>query len=92
MNVSDSGGGSFSELSDSDTCKVNSSFSNSEEEEVVQPESDRGTKSIRRAVPKCANRDFYLGWKEQIHLVQKPAFLCVPAMNINLQISQDCSP
>jgi hypothetical protein len=39
--VKDSGsdGGSFSELSDSDRCKVNSPFSSSscEEEEVVQP-------------------------------------------------------
>jgi hypothetical protein len=40
LNDSDSDGGSFSELSDSDTCKVNSPFSSSsseEEEEAVQP-------------------------------------------------------
>ena len=41
VNDSGSDGGSFSELSDSDTCKVNSPFSSSEEEEVFQPEPDR---------------------------------------------------
>jgi len=44
VNDSDSDGGSFSELSDSNTCKVNSPFSSSsssEEGEVVQPEPDR---------------------------------------------------
>ena len=50
----------FSEPSDNDTCKVNSPFSN-EEEEVVQPEPDRGTERICRALPKCANTDFELG-------------------------------
>jgi len=48
MNDSDSDGGSFSEISDSDMCKVSSPFddssssssSSSEEEEVVQPEPD----------------------------------------------------
>jgi hypothetical protein len=42
VNDSDSDGGSFSELSDSDMCKVNSHFSSSssKEEEVVQPEPD----------------------------------------------------
>jgi len=92
VNDSDSDGDSFSELSDSDTYKVNSPFGSSEEEEVVQPESDRGTKSIRRAIPKRTNTYFDLGWKEQIQLVQKPAFLCVPGMNINFQITQDSSP
>ena len=44
MNDSDSDGGSFSELSDSDMCKVNSPFSSSssEEEEVLQSGPDRG--------------------------------------------------
>ena len=52
---SNSDGGSFSELSDSDMCKVNSPFSSSssscEEEEVVQPETSRGKKRTRRALP-----------------------------------------
>ena len=91
MTDSDSDGRSFSELSDSDTCKVNSSFSSSEEEEVVQPESDRRTKRIRRAVPKRANTDFDLGWKEQIQSFQKPAFSSVPGMNKNFQIMQGSS-
>jgi hypothetical protein len=43
VNDLDADGGSFSELSDSDTCKVNSPFSSSsissKEEEVVRPES-----------------------------------------------------
>jgi len=46
VNDSDSDGGNFSELSDSDTCKVHSPFSSSsssssEEEEIVQPEAGR---------------------------------------------------
>jgi len=65
VNDSDSDGGSFSELSDSDTCKVNSPFSgsssNSEEEEVVQPKPDRGSKRIHGALPEHANTDFDLG-------------------------------
>jgi hypothetical protein len=42
VNDLDSDGGSFSDLSDSDTCKVSSPFgsSSSEEEEVVHPEPD----------------------------------------------------
>jgi hypothetical protein len=46
VNDSDSDGGSFSELSDSDKCKISSPFSgsSSEEKEVVQPEPDRGMK------------------------------------------------
>ena len=79
---SDSDGGSFSELSDSVMCKVNSPFSSSssssKEEEVVQPEPDRGRKRTRRALPKHANTDFELGWKGQIQTVQKPAFSGVP--------------
>jgi len=91
VNDSDSDGGSFSELSDSETCKVNSPFS-SEEEEVFRPEPDRGTKRIRRALPKCANTDFELGWKEQIQMVHKPAFSCIPGINKIFQITQDSSP
>ena len=97
VNDSDSDGGSFSELSDSDTCKVNSPFSSSsssrsEEEEVSQPEPDRGMKRIHRALPKCANTDFELGWKGKIQTVQKPAFSGVPPINTNFHITQDSSP
>jgi len=75
VNDSDSDGGNFSELSDSDTCKVHSPFSSissssSEEEEIVQPEPDRGRKKTRRALPKRADTDFELGRKEQIQMVQ----------------------
>jgi len=74
VNDSDSDGGNFSELSDSDTCKVHSRFrsssSSSEDEEIVQPEPDIGRKKTRRALPKWANSDFELGWKEQIQMVQ----------------------
>ena len=65
MNDSDSDGGNFTELSDSDTCIADSPFSSSEEEEVVQPEADRGRKRSRRALPKCTATDFDLGWKEK---------------------------
>jgi hypothetical protein len=46
VNDSDSDGGNFNELSDSDTCEVNSPFSssnssNSEEEEFIKPEPHR---------------------------------------------------
>jgi hypothetical protein len=58
----DSDGGNFSELSDSDTSKVNSPCcSSSEEEEVVQPEPDRCRKRTHRALPECADTDFELG-------------------------------
>ena len=75
VNDSGSDGGNFSELSDSDTCKVHSPFSSSsisssEDEEIVQPEPDRGRKKTRRAIPKRADTDFELGWKEQIQMVQ----------------------
>ena len=74
VNDSDSDGGNFSELSDSDTCKVHSPFStsssSSKDEENVQPEPDRGRKKTRRALPKRADTDFELGWKEQIQMVQ----------------------
>jgi hypothetical protein len=62
VNDSDLDGGSFSELSDSDMCKVSPPFggssSSSEEEEVVQPKPDRCTKRKRRTLPKRANTDF----------------------------------
>jgi len=77
VNDSGSDGGNFSELSDSDTCKVHSPFSSSsssisssKDEEIVQPEPDRGRKKTRRAIPKRADTDFELGWKEQIQMVQ----------------------
>jgi len=75
VNDTDSDGGNFSELSDSDTCKVHSPFSSSsssssEDEEIVQPEPDRGRKKTGRALPKRADTDFELGWKEQIQMVQ----------------------
>jgi len=73
VNDSDSDGGNFSELSDSDTGKIRSPFSSSsssEDEEIVQPEPDRGRKKTRRALPKRADTDFELGWKEQIQMVQ----------------------
>ena len=72
---SESDGGNFSELSDSDTCKVNSPFnissgSSSDEEEIVQPEPDRGRKKRCRTLPTQADTNFELGWKEQIQMVQ----------------------
>ena len=82
VNVLGSDGGNFSELSDSDTCKVHSPYSSSssssssscsnssEEEEIVQPEPDRGRKKTRRALPKWADTNFELGWKEQIQMFQ----------------------
>ena len=70
LNDLDSRIGTCSELSDSDMCEVNSPISNSisssEDEEVVQPEPDRGRKRTRRPIPKRANSDFEFGWKEQI--------------------------
>jgi hypothetical protein len=93
LNDSDSDVGSCSELPDSDMCKVNSPISsNSEEEEVVQLEPDRGRKRTCRVVPKCKNTDFEFGWKEQIQTVQKPAFSRVPGINKNYCITQDSSP
>jgi len=72
VNDLDSDGGNFSELSDSDTCKAHSPFisSSSEDEEIVQPEPDRGRKKTCRALLKWADTDFELGWKEQIQMVQ----------------------
>jgi hypothetical protein len=88
VNDSDLDGGNFSELYDSDTCEVNSPFSSSNsEEEVIQPEPGRGRKQTCRALPKCADTDFELGWKEQIHMVQKPAFSGVPGINKNFNIT-----
>ena len=90
LNDSDSDGGSFCELSDSDTGKVNSPFSSSsssssnsssKEEEVVQPEPDRGRMRTCKDLPKCTNRAFELGCAEQIQTVQKPAFSRVSGIN-----------
>ena len=95
MNDSDSDGGIFCEISDSDMCKVLSPFSSSsssEEEEVVQPEPCRGRKRTCRALPKRANTNFELGWKEQIQSVQKPVFSGVQGINKNFYITQDSSP
>ena len=98
LNDSDSDGGNFTELSDSDTCIADSPFSSSssssssEVEEIVQPEPDRGRKRSRRAVPKRVDTDFDLGWKEKIQMVQKPAFSGVPGINKNITITQDSSP
>jgi len=68
VNDSDSDGGNFSELSDSDTHNVHSPFSSSssssKDEETVQPEPDRGRKKTRRALPKRADIDFELRWKK----------------------------
>jgi hypothetical protein len=93
MNDSDSGVGSFSEISDGDTCKVNSPFSSSsnKEDDVVQPEPDRGKKT-RRAFSKRANRYFEIEWKGQIQTVQKPAFSGIPDVNKNFHITQVSSP
>jgi len=41
------------------------------------------------ALPKRANTDSELGWKEQI---QKPTFSGVPGINKNFQVTQDSSP
>jgi len=61
LNDSDSDVDSCSELSVSDMCEVNSPISNSEEDEVVQPEPDRGRKRTCRAILKRANTDFEFG-------------------------------
>jgi hypothetical protein len=97
VNDSDSDGGNFSELCDSDTCEVNVPFSssnssNSEEEEFIQPEPQRGRKRTRRPLRKRANTDFELQWKDQIQIVQKPAFSSVPGINKNSNITEDSSP
>jgi hypothetical protein len=65
---------------------------NRQEEEIVQPEPDRGRKRTRRAIPKRANTDLELGWIEKIRKIQKPAFCGVPGINKNYQITQDGSP
>ena len=100
LNDLDPDGGSFSEVSDRDTWEVNSPFSSSssssssssEEKEVLQSEPDRGRKRTCRVLPKRANTDFVLGWKEQTQMVQKPAFSRVPEINTNFHITQDSSP
>jgi hypothetical protein len=92
VNGSDLDGGNFSKLSD-DTCEVNSPFSSSsEEEEVIQPEPGRGRKRTCRDLLKCTDTDFELEWKEQIQMVQKPAFSSVPGINKNFNITQNSSP
>jgi hypothetical protein len=83
VNDSDSSSGSFSEHSN-DTCEINSPFrrsrsrssrsSSCQEKNVIQPEPGRGRKRTRRVFSKRKDTDFELGWKEQIHIVQKPAF------------------
>ena len=96
VNDSDSDGGSYSELSDSNMSKRNSPFSRSsssnEEEEVVQPEHGRGRNRTHRATPKCTNTDSELGWNEQIQMIQKPAFYGVPGIKKNFHITQDSFP
>jgi hypothetical protein len=95
VNDSDSDGGSYSELSDSNMSKVNSPFSRSsnsnEEEEVLQPEHGRGRNRTHRATSKCTNTDFDLGWNEQIQMIQKPTFNGVPGIKKNFHITQDSS-
>ena len=74
------------------TREVNSPFSSSSSEEGVQPEPDRSRNRIRWTLPKCANRDFELGWTEQIQTVQKPAFSGIPGINKNFHTTQDTCP
>ena len=52
----------------------------------------RGRKRTCRVLPKRADTDFELGWKEQIQMVQKPAFSGVPGINKNFNITQNRSP
>jgi hypothetical protein len=96
VNDSDSDGGNYSELSDSNMSKVNSPFSRSsssnKEEEAVQLEHGRGRNRTHRATPKCTSTDFELGWNEQIQMIQKPAFYEVSGIKKNFHITQDCSP
>ena len=47
---------------------------------------------MHKALHKCTNTHFELGWKEQIQMVQKPAFSGVPGINKNFHITQDSSP
>ena len=95
VNDLDSDGSNFSAFSDSDTCEVSSPFSSSsgssEGEEGVQPESGRGRKRKRRALPKCATTDLELGWKKKTNS-DGSALFGVPGINKNLNISQDNSP
>jgi hypothetical protein len=77
VNDPGSDGGSFSELSDSDMCKVSTPFGGSsiEKEEVVQPEPDRGRKRNRRTLPKLTNTDFEFFFS-----------CCIPAVCINNKV------
>jgi hypothetical protein len=52
----------------------------------------RGRNRTCKALPKCANTDSELRWKEQTRTVQKPAFSRVPGINTNVHITQDGSP
>jgi hypothetical protein len=91
---SDSEGGNFSGLSDSDMCKVHppfSSSSSSNEEEVFNPEPDRGRKRTHKAPPKQADAAFELGWKDKIKKVKKPAFSGVLGINKNFNITKQLS-
>lgn len=83
MNDLDSDGRSFTELSVHDTCEVKISVSSSSEEKlvVVQPERDIERNRTRRAIPKCANRDLGLGWKEKIEQIRKLTFFRIPGIN-----------
>ena len=81
MNDLDSDGGSFTELSVHDTCEIKFSVSSEEELVVVQPEPDIDRNRTRRAIRKCANRDFGSGLKEKIEQIQKPTFFGVPGIN-----------
>jgi hypothetical protein len=87
VNDSDSDGGSFSKLSNSETYEANSPFSSSSseeaEKEIVQHKPDRGRKTTRRAIPKRANTDLELVWIEKILKIQKPAFSGVSGINKN---------
>ena len=69
------------ELSVHDTCEIKFSVSSEEELVVVQPEPDIERNRTRRAIRKCANRDFGSGWKEKIEQIQKPTFFGVPGIN-----------
>jgi hypothetical protein len=62
------------------------------EGEVVQPKPGRGRKRTCRAIAKCTDTDFKLGWEEQIQMIQKPAFSGgVPWIHKNFHITQGSS-
>lgn len=90
MNDTDSDGGSFSQLSDCDMCKLNSPISSSRGKERNCPVRSRQTTG--RAIPKCAYTDFESGWEEQIQNIQKPAISGVTWINKNFPVTQDSCP